>query len=135
MVVRTYPIRVQNAQRSSSGPMSQEISWEEVAQRSGYLVDDLKRAEVGSVTGRLRRVAEFDWQLLRHSATLNGPTDIALTFVDYISKSNRNVRRFEQLSTEAIAMATEVEAVASARVSLIAVGPQPSNIIDRRTWR
>jgi len=135
MVVRTYPIRVQNPPRTSSGPLSQEISWEEMARRSGYSVDELKAAEVGSTTGRLRRVGEFDWRLLRLSATLNGPTDIALTFVDYVSKTNRTARRFEQLNSDAIAMVAEVEAVGSARVSLIAVGPQPSNIIDRRTWR
>jgi len=135
MVVRTYPIRVQNPQRGSSGPMSQEIGWEDIARRSGYAPDELKTAEVGSTTGRLRRVGEFDWQLLRLSATLNGPTDVALTFVDYVSKTNRSARRFEQLSNDAIGMVAEVETVASARVSLISVGPQPSNIIDRRTWR
>ena len=134
MVARTYPIRVQNPPRADSGPMSQELTWDEIARRSGYSVEDLRATEIGSTTGRPRRVGEFDWQQLRLAATLNGPTDIALTFVDYIDKANREVRRFEQLDDQAIRMVAEIETVAIARVSLIAVGPRPRNIIDRRTW-
>jgi len=48
------------------------------------------------------RVAEFDWRLLRMGSTLNAPTDTALTFVDYLSKSNTQARRFEQLTPETI---------------------------------
>jgi adenylosuccinate synthase len=43
MVARTYPIRVQNPKGSTSGPMSREISWAEVARRSGLNVHALRR--------------------------------------------------------------------------------------------
>ena len=90
--------------------MSQEISWEEVAERSGYNAEELRRNELTSTTKRQRRVAEFDWELLRKAATLNAPTDIALSFVDYISKTNENARRFEKLTDETIRFIEEVRA-------------------------
>ena len=86
MVCRTYPIRVQSpGEGQTSGFMSQEISWDDVAPRSKLNADKLKEAEKTSTTRRDRRVSEFDWAIPRKSASLNGPTDIALTFSDYIA--------------------------------------------------
>lgn len=47
-------------------------------------------------------MGEFEWDLLRKSALINGPTDIALTFVDYLGKANLNARRVEQLTEETL---------------------------------
>ena len=85
MVCRTYPIRVENPKGGSSGPMSQEISLETIAERSGIELADLKKTEQTSTTGRNRRIGEFDWGLLRQASLLNLPTDIALTFTDYLT--------------------------------------------------
>jgi len=134
MVCRTYPIRVQDPKKGTSGFMSREISWEETAERSGYLVGDLKEAEKTTTTKLQRRVGEFDWNLLRIGATLNAPTDIALTFADYISKSNSNARRFEQLTPDSIRFIEEVEKVASCPVTLISTRFHTRSIIDRRMW-
>lgn len=134
MVCRTYPIRVQSPQNATSGHMSQEITWEEVAARSGYSADELRKNELTSTTKRQRRVAEFDWELLRKAATLNAPTDIALSFVDYISKENEKARRFEQLTGDTIRFIEEVERVAAAPVSLISTRFHSRSIIDRRMW-
>jgi adenylosuccinate synthase len=134
MVCRTYPIRVQSPQDGTSGVMSQEISWEAVAERSGHDAEDLKVRELTSTTKRQRRVSEFDWSLLRRAATLNAPTDLALTFVDYISKRNEEARRFEQLTPETIRFIEEVERVAAAPVSLISTRFHSRGIIDRRMW-
>lgn len=134
MVVRTYPIRVANPRGKTSGPMSREISWAEVARRAGLNVDALRKAERTSTTNRQRRVAEFDWALLHRAAALNGPTDIALTFSDYITASNRDARRFEQLSEPTIDLIEEIESVAAAPVSLISTRFHARSIIDRRNW-
>jgi adenylosuccinate synthase len=135
MVCRTYPIRVESpsGEGLTSGPMSQEISWEEIARRSGLDLEELRAAEKTSTTGRKRRVAEFDWELLRKAASLNAPTDIALTFADYISGKNRDARRFEQLTEETIRFIQEVERVAAAPVSLISTRFHSRSIIDRRS--
>jgi adenylosuccinate synthase len=61
MVVRTYPIRV----GGTSGWMGRELGWLEIANRSNITLDKLKEAEKGTVSGNLRRVAEFDWAQLR----------------------------------------------------------------------
>lgn len=132
MVVRSYPIRV----KGPSGPMGRVISWAEVARRSGQNVRQLRRQEHSSTSNKLRRVAEFNWTLLRKSASLNGPTDIALSFADYIQKTNENARRFEQLDEATIQFIEEIECVTSAPVSLVVTRfkhPERS-IIDRRKW-
>lgn len=134
MVCRTYPIRVENPPGGTSGPMSQEITWSEISKRSGIDLKTLEENERTSTTGRKRRVGEFDWALLRRAALLNVPTDIALTFADYVSPQNAKAMRFEQLSSETISFINEVERVAGARVSLIATGFHNRSIIDRRSW-
>ena len=129
MVTRTYPIRV----GGNSGPLTKELDWEEIERRSG--LDGLAEKEHTSTTNRLRRVGEPEWDLLRRSALYNAPTDIALTFADYLSAENREAWRYEQLTEETLQYVEEVERVTGARVSLIATGFMPNRgIIDRRLW-
>jgi adenylosuccinate synthase len=131
MVVRRYPIRV----GGESGPMGIEIDFQAVSDRSGIPVEEIREIEVGSVSGNQRRIAEFDWEQLRRSATINGATDIALSFSDYISIENRQARRFEQLTDETRAFVAEVERVTNAPVSLISTRFHRFGVIDRRNWR
>ena len=129
MVTRTYPIRV----GGNSGPLTAELTWKDIEQRSG--LHDLEKKERTSGTDRLRRVGEPEWDLLRRSALYNAPTDIALTFADYLSKENEEARRYEQLTEETLRYVEEVERVTGARVSLISTGFMPNRgIIDRRLW-
>lgn len=140
MVCRSYVIRVQSPKEKSSGPMrlgrgnKGELSWKEISRRSGLSEKELKGIELGSVSKKERRVAEFDWVLLRRAASLNSPTDIALTFADYIDKQNSEARRFEQLTAPTIRFTEEIERVASAPVSLVSTRFHWKSIIDRRTW-
>jgi adenylosuccinate synthase len=114
--------------------MSQPISWQTISKRSGIPLAELVNVEKGSVSKNLRRVAEFDWQQLRRSALLNGPTDVALTFVDYINIKNRKARRIEQLTEETLNFIEEVERIAGAPVSLVSTRFHWRSIIDRRHW-
>ena len=136
MVCRTYPIRVGDAPETgaTSGYLSQPMTWEQVSERSGIALEELTNRERTSTTKRERRVGEFDWELVRRSAYLNGPTDIALTFADYINQQNADARRFEQLTGETIRFINEIERVTSATVSLISTRFHSRSIIDRRTW-
>ncbi len=134
MVCRTYPIRVQSPDHGTSGPMSQEISLETIAERSGIALEELELTERTSTTNRERRIAEFDWHLLYKASLLNQPTDIALTFTDYLTVENRAAKRFEQLHPDTINLIEEIEGVSRARVSLIGTGFNPRSIIDRRSW-
>jgi adenylosuccinate synthase len=134
MVCRTYPIRVGSPKSGDSGPMTNELTLKDIHRRSGIPLEELEKTERTSTTNRERRIAEFDWSLLRKASSLNGPTDIALTFVDYLSIKNRAARRFEQLSEPTIHFIEEIERVASAPVSLIATRFNFRSIIDRRNW-
>ena len=130
MVVRTYPIRV----GGPSGPMKRQITWADVAARSGISVEELRGHELGSRSGKKRRVAEFDWSMLRKASHYNSPTDIALTFVDYLGVSNRDARRFDQLSQETINFIEEIEKVSGTNCSLICTDFTSRCVIDRRAW-
>jgi adenylosuccinate synthase len=130
MVVRTYPIRVEG----NSGFMGNELDWAVISGRSGIPLGELLAAERTTTTDKKRRVAEFDWNLLRRAASLNGPTDIALTFADYVTIENRKARRFEQLSEDTIRLVEEIERVAAAPVSLITTRFDARSIVDRRAW-
>jgi adenylosuccinate synthase len=133
MVCRTYPIRVESPKNETSGPL-RELSWEEIAIRSGYPVDALLEAEKTTTTHRQRRIGEFDWAIVHRAALLNGATDIALTFTDYLSNKNRKAMRLEQLTQETISFIQELEHVTGAPVSLISTGFNHRSIIDRRNW-
>lgn len=134
MVCRTYPIRVQSPNNGTSGFMPLEISWEEIARRSGLPLNELKCTERTSTTNRERRVSEFNWACLRRAASLNAPTDIALTFADYLDSRNRHAQRMDQLSPSTIRFIEEIERVAAAPVSLISVRFHSRAIVDRRRW-
>lgn len=131
MVCRTYPIRV----GGPSGPIGQskDLEWAEIADRAGMAPEEID--ERGSVSGVARRVAEFDWHLLRRSTELNGATDVAVTFADYLDVRNRAAFRYEQLTQETIRFVEEVEQVAAVPVSLIATNFHRRSVIDRRDWR
>jgi adenylosuccinate synthase len=130
MVCRTYPIRV----GGPSGEMNLEISYEELARRSGIDIAELKKTEMTTTTRRQRRLGEFDWEQLHQSTVLNGPTDIALTFVDYLDKANRSAFRFDQLKPDTMRFIEEVERVSGVPVSLISTSFNWRNVIDRRSW-
>ena len=88
MVCRTYPIRV----AGNSGPMNGEISWDELNKRMqdvGYM--GTLAPEKTTVTHKIRRIAEWDDDLFERSCILNAPTEIALTFADYIDPTINGV--------------------------------------------
>lgn len=130
LVCRTYPIRV----AGNSGSLSRETSWDVIAERSGIPETELLAHERGSRSGTLRRVGEFEWTMLRKACHLNAPTDIALTFADYLSVKNRDVVRFEDLTRETIEFVGEVEVVSGVPCSLIANTFDYKCVIDRRNW-
>lgn len=137
MVVRTYPIRVADPKDNptgTSGRLKQEIDFATIAARAGLDAAQVEGAEVTSTTKRKRRVGEFEWDQFRRACALNCPTDIALTFVDYLSVDNRSARRYEQLTPETIQWIEEIERVAHAPASLISTRFSERAIIDRRNW-
>lgn len=132
MVTRTYPIRV----GGTSGPMMKPIDFNVVAERSGTKVDAIGKTEVGTISGKVRRMGEFDWEQVRRAAVLNGATDIALTFADYIDADNRTANSYEELTGRTKDFIEEVERVTGVPVSLITKDfGKDAVTIDRRDWK
>lgn len=131
MVARTYPIRVGG---TSGDFLSKELDMDIIAERSGKDAAELRQKEKTTTTGRDRRIAEFSWKMFRKACELNSPTDIALTFVDYISKENEKARRYDQLTPATRQLIEEIERCSGVKVSLISTCFDYRAIIDRRNW-
>jgi adenylosuccinate synthase len=132
MVTRTYPIRVGG---TSGDFLSNEITFDIIAKRSGNNADELTKAEITTTTKKNRRVAEFSWSLFRKACELNSPTDIALTFTDYFSHLNKQARRYDQLTPDTRQFIEELETCSGVKVSLISTCFDYRAIIDRRNWK
>lgn len=131
MVTRTYPIRV----GGTSGPIAREITYKAISDRSGVPEHEISGTEKGTISKNPRRIAEFDWEQVRRAASLNGATDIAISFSDYISINNRKAQRYEELTEETRNFIEGVERVSNAPVSLISTRFEADGIIDRRNWK
>lgn len=145
MVIRPMPIRVGDPDgdtKATSGPLKHNTTFDAVAAEADLDPAELHTAEKTSTTKRKRRVGWFEWESFRKACALNAPTDIVLTFADYVKGGNRKARRFEQLTPETIEFIEELERVAQAPVSLINTRfprePDGTNdlrsVIDRRNW-
>jgi len=125
-VMRTYPIRV----GGNSGPAgSRELTWDEITSKSG---SHARIREYTSVTGRLRRVFEQDFELLERSLMVNRPDQIALMFADYIDADDYGKTRFEDLSAIVQGYVLKLEKRLRIPITLIGTGPKPEHMIDRR---
>jgi adenylosuccinate synthase len=123
LVVRTYPIRV----AGESGPMGEEISWDEVTAQSGYATPI---REYTTVTKKLRRVAKFDVESVARATRLNGATEIAITFLDYLDASINGCRDYSVLSKNVSMFVEQMEEAAGVPVTLLGTGPETDNLID-----
>jgi adenylosuccinate synthase len=60
--------------------MRGEITWDELSRRIGHSMTPEKT----TVTHKTRRIAEWDPSIFDAACRLNDPTELALTFCDYI---------------------------------------------------
>lgn len=110
--------------RVGAGELQGELSEEETKKR-GW-------TEYGTVTGRLRRAAPFNFELARRAAMLNGATEIALTKLDVIFPQCKDVKSEKDLPKEASAFIKEIEEKVKVPVAVVGTGPDINSTIDRR---
>ena len=127
MVLRTYPIRV----GGPSGWIGRELTYEELSARSGITMAELEATEKGTVSGKQRRLAEFDWGQLRRSVELNGATEIAVTFADYFGIENRSATHFGALNTDALEFLGRIERIAGIPVTLVSKAFAVDGVLQR----
>ena len=123
LVIRTYPIRV----AGNSGPLPNEITWEELSNRIGKKVE-----EVTSVTKKIRRVAEFDIEIVKKAILVNRPTQIALQFLNYLYPQDEGKNSWDSLSQEAKTYIGTLERDLGVPITLIGTAELNEGMIDRR---
>ena len=119
MVCRTYPIRV----HGNSGPMKGEITWDELNDRIVAEGGIAIIPERTTVTKKVRRIAEWDDELFRRASVLNEPTQIALTFADYVDPSLYRVNDVETIKSSKKLSKFIDDHFLEGKVSYISTGP------------
>jgi adenylosuccinate synthase len=119
VVFKSYVTRV------GTGPLDKELSLEE-AEKKGW-------SEFGTVTGRQRRAADFDFDLARRAIMLNGATQISITKLDVLFPDCAGKTFFNDLSDDAKAFIKNIEEKLNTPVTIIGTGPSVNDVIDRRT--
>ncbi len=109
--------------RVGEGPLAGQLSKEETRRRGWQ--------EFGTVTGRLRRAAPFDYELAKRAVLLNGATQAAITKIDVEFPDAVGRKKFEDLPPEAKDFVCNVEKAIGIPVTLIGTGPSSEDIIDR----
>ncbi|MCP6719343.1 MAG: adenylosuccinate synthetase [Patescibacteria group bacterium] len=116
--------------RVGKGPMSFE--WTEGKMKQSGI------KEKGTVSGRPRRLGDFDKALARESLIGNTGTQAAITCIDRLFKGNSGIREFDKLTKEAQDF---IEAINSFfknessyfnGITLVSTGPNPEDTIDLR---
>ncbi len=110
--------------RVGEGPLKNEISPEKAAAKGWQ--------EVGTVTGRQRRAAEFDFDLAKRSIMLNSASQLGITKLDVVFPECAHMQSFSDLSSPAKYFIKNIEDQLKVPVTLIGTGPDVYDIIDRR---
>ncbi|RJE89668.1 adenylosuccinate synthetase [Paenibacillus sp. 1011MAR3C5] len=122
LVLRTFPIR------SCKGPIN-ELTWEDVTNISQSTKNII---EYASVTKKVRRVGQFDEEMLEKAIRINRPTQLALNFVDYLDAHDYKVRNYSDLSYKTKKFIEELERKFNVPVTLIGTGEGIEDTIDLR---
>ncbi|MFB5647953.1 MAG: adenylosuccinate synthetase [Candidatus Nitrosomaritimum aestuariumsis] len=118
VVFKSYVTRV------GTGPLANELSLEE-AQNKGW-------SEFGTVTGRQRRAADFDFELARRAIMLNSATQISITKLDVLYPECAGKTSFDEISEDAKSFIKNIEEKLKTPVTIIGTGPAINDVIDRR---
>ena len=118
VVFKSFPTRV------GEGPFETQMKEEKA--------NALHIVEYGTVTGRKRRIGEWDAKMAAYSAMINGATMVALSGVDRLDPACRGVREYKELSKEVKDFVAKVEHGTRVQVKLISTGPELSEIVDLR---
>ncbi len=122
MVIRAFPIRV----GGNSGPLVNEASWEEITKGADA---PYNLEEFTSVTHRLRRIAEFDADIVRRAIQINKPTKIVLNHVDYVNWQAHGLRDPSLIPDDIISFVHKIEEEICQGVDLIGTGPCTNDFV------
>ena len=119
VVFKSYLTRV------GTGPMPGELDADETSKKGWE--------EFGTVTGRLRRAAEFDFDLAKRAIMLSSATQVSITKLDVRFPKCAGVTSYNDLDEDAKAFIKNIEEKLGVRVTLIGTGPSVNDVIDLRS--
>jgi len=119
VVFKSYLTRV------GTGPLPGELSADETSKKGWE--------EFGTVTGRLRRAAEFDFDLAKRAVMLSSATQISITKLDVRFPKCAGVTSYNELDNDAKAFIKNIEERLGVTVTLIGTGPSVNEVIDLRS--
>ena len=117
LVARIYPIRV----AGNSGPMRNETTWEDLG----------LEPERTTVTNKVRRVGEPDWDLVRRAADANGRQRcrLAVFMTDQMFPEAAGVSSWGELPASARDYLTQVAVHVDAPLGMVGTGPDSRVIL------
>lgn len=110
--------------RVGDGELPGELPFEELEKR-GWV-------EYGTVTGRPRRAAPFNFDLARKAVRINGATLIALTKLDILYPEIAGATSVDKIKGEIADFIDRIEESTKVKVGIIGTGPGAKDIIDLR---
>ncbi len=113
--------------RVGGGPLEGEMSQKEATEK-GLI-------EYGTVTGRPRRVSNFNIEIAKQSIKVNSATQVAITKIDALFKDAYKVRTFDKLPSTAKKWIDEIESELKTPITLIGTGEETEDTIDLRSER
>jgi len=115
LVLKSYMTRV------GEGLLPGELDPQETAAR-GW-------SEKGTITGRTRRAAPFDFKLARRAARVNGATSIAVTKLDILFPECSSAKTVDGLSPKCLEFVRRVEVEVGVPVRYVSTGPDTSEMV------
>jgi len=116
--------------RVGGGHLEGELTDEQI--KKSEIWKKIHSLERGTVTGRQRRIAEFDFKLAKNSVMINGATQIALTCLDLLFPECSKVTKYDKLSENAKNYVKNIEEQLGVPITLISTGPELESTIDKR---
>lgn len=112
LVIRAFPIRVAGC----SGPLPNETTWDAVAKNRG----SQGIREHTTVTGKVRRVGQFDPEVVQAAILANTPTTLVLNHLDYLAPVPKKNGRYSFTVTQ---FRRKVEQQVGMSVNFVGCGP------------
>jgi len=121
LTIRAFPIRVAGC----SGPLPQETTWEEITRRGSHTKP---LQEKTSVSKKIRRVAQFNPEIVQRAIEVNRPNKIILNHLDYLRVMDKNWP-----SQVVIDFIRHIEEKINAHITFLGFGPESEKVLDN-TW-
>jgi len=125
-----YAIFKPYVSRVGPGPLAAEIK-----DKSKLNIHHTKGREVGSVSGRLRRIGAFEYDLARRAVAINSATRLAITHIDLYQGAD-NPRRLADIKGEAAAFLKKIGELSRVypypKLSIVSYGPGLMDVLDLR---